>query len=532
MSMSERDRVAAWCEPCAVPRVECRHGDPAQVGEQHRGQVRIAYRLAAAYSGRLLHVFELGWFAWDGRRWTEDTGQAQNAVLDVLRAALAESLDDRELREDVRRCESDTGIRGVLAVAARLPGVAATLADLDVDPYLLNVANGTLDLRTMVLRPHDPTDRLTKVCRAAWTPENTGGEWCRFLERVLPDADVRDYFRRFVGVALLGEVREHVFTIARGVGRNGKGTAYGAILHALGDYGHTGERDLFAHAKSNPNGPSPAMLGLRGRRLVVVSETENGARLAPALMKQLTGGDPVTARPLFGNPVTFNPSHTALMVTNYLPKLPADDPAVWRRVRVVPFDVVIPPEATDPDLPDRLRADADAVLSWAITGWVDYRERGGLAEPASVREATADYERDQDDVSRFVDVACYVAPGVGETSSALHAAYRRWAEVDGVERPLSLRAFGEALDRLGYPVRRTKSARLRDGLALLADDDSAVTWTDGESVTRVTDESQPSHTRTRKELKDSSVTRVTRPMIECPECGDLDCSGECVGGVR
>ena len=305
--------------------------DPARV---HSGQARFAYRLAASRAGRLLYVHGIGWHVWGGRRWAlDDRGEATRAVLDELRSALAESLTDKDLRGEVRRCETAAGVAGVLELASALEPFAVTIADLDADPYLLNVANGTLDLRTLTLRGHDPADRLTKVTRAAWHPDVRSGEWEAFLARVLPDADVRGYLQRLAGLALLGKVTEHIFTIATGTGANGKGTAYNAILYALGDYGHVAESDLFMAAKSSPNAATPAQFGLRGRRLVVVSETERDHRLAMALMKNLTGGDPITARPLYGAPVTFAPSHTALMVSNFLPRVAGDDPAAWRRIR-------------------------------------------------------------------------------------------------------------------------------------------------------------------------------------------------------
>lgn len=511
------------------------------IGEQHRGQARIAYRLAATYPDRLMHVHGIGWFAWDGTRWTEDTGQAQNAVLDVLRAALAESIGDEhgnDLRADVRKCETANGMKGVLSIAAALPGLAATVDQLDADPYLLNCANGTLDLHTLELRPHAPGDRITKACRAAYDPDAAGETWARFLSEVLPDESVRAYFQRFAGLALLGEVREHVFTIATGTGRNGKGVAYGALLHALGDYGHAAERDLFAQVKSNPNAASPALLGLRGRRLVVVSETENHAKVAPALMKALTGGDPINARPLYGKPVTFDPAHTALMVTNFLPKLPADDPAVWSRVRVIPFDVVIPPAKRDTQLGRRLTLEAESVLAWAVAGLADYLAHG-LREPAAVQHATANYEAAQDDVRRFIDAACYTGYGVGETVTRLHQAYTAWAAADGVERPLSRREFGDALDRHGHPTRKSGSRRIRDGIALAATDsleEIAVNRANAGRGTEWTDESLSSSRARDGEVRDPSVRSVPTPPedpgILCPGCLLPNCAGDCLEDLR
>ncbi len=170
---------------------------------------------------------------------------------------------------------------------------AATVADLDADPYLLNVANGTLDLRTGQVRDHDPADRCSKVTAAAYRPEVDGAGWRAFLHRVLPDPEVRGFLQRLTGVALLGRVVEHVLPIATGVGANGKGVFTRSVEHALGDYASTAEADLFMSREgAHPTGE----MDLLGRRWVTVSETDHGRRLAEATMKRLTGGDTVKAR--------------------------------------------------------------------------------------------------------------------------------------------------------------------------------------------------------------------------------------------
>lgn len=445
-----------------------RNGGQAPPG--HSRQVRMAYRLADAYTDKLLHVHGLGWHRWDRTRWKLDDGAAaaKRAVLDVLRQALAESLTDKSLRADVARCETDSGINGVLGIAAALYEFAATVADIDADPYLLNCANGTLDLRTMQLRPHDPGDRITKVTRGAHQ-SSAGQAWEQHLARVLPDAQVRDYLQRVVGSALLGRVAEHILPILTGTGANGKGTTYKALLWALGDYASTAEPDLFMHREgAHPTGE----MDLMGRRLIVVSESDEGRRLAEATMKRLTGGDTIRARRMRQDFIEFEPSHTALLITNHLPRVSGDDPAVWRRLRVIPFDVVIPEAERDGGLDERLQADADAVLSWAVAGWSDYQARGSLAEPDAVLGRTADYQRASDAVGRFVSEACLTSsPVLKATTSQLFTGWEAWRAADGAGQ-ISLKAFGQALDRLGYPVTdKARDGRWRAGIGVARADD-------------------------------------------------------------
>jgi putative DNA primase/helicase len=436
----------------------------------HRGQPRIAYRIAQRYAEDMLHVTGLGWHVFDGSRFVlDDRGAAKRNVLAELRTALADSLDDAELRKDVRRCESSAGVAGVLDLAAALEPFASSVADLDADPYLLNVANGTLDLRTLEVRPHSPADRITKVCRGAYTTDADSAVWEAFLTRVLPDESVRRFVQRLAGVSLLGAVREHVLAILTGKGANGKGTFYKAVCWALGDYASTAEPDLFMHREgAHPTGE----MDLLGRRLVVVSESERDRRLAEATMKRLTGGDTIRARRMRQDFVEFTPSHTALLVTNHLPKVSGDDPAIWRRLRVVPFEVVIPDDEQDGELDERLQLAADAILSWAVAGWQDYLEHG-LAEPEAVLVATDSYQKDSDALARFIDECCHVSPAVKCITGQLFEAWERWRITDGAEQ-ISLKAFGLALTNAGYRVdaKSVNGKKWRHGIALSAIDNS------------------------------------------------------------
>lgn len=441
-------------------------------GEQHSGQVRMAYRLAASHVDRLLHVHGIGWHHWDGTRWAEDdNGHARRAVLRVLSDALAESVGDKQLRADVARCESDAGVSGVLGLASALVEFAATVRDMDADPYLLNCANGTLDLRSRALRPHDPRDRLTRISRGAYDPSVDQGVWTSFLASVMPDEAERAYLRRVIGQCVYGKVREHLFPVLIGSGANGKGTTYGAITNALGDYAAVINPELLMVRDRGGIG-GPELMTLLGARLVVGSETEDGRKLDEATMKRLTGGDKLTARRLYREPVEWEPSHQIVYVTNALPKVKGNDPAVWRRIRVLPFEVVVAPEDRDPELPERLALHADAILSWAVAGHFDYEDNGGMREPASVVRATGDYQADSDAVARFVAEACETSPHIHASTRELYAAWQRWAISDGAE-PMTEKALAKELDRLGYEARKTRTGMRRAGLAPLADSPSA-----------------------------------------------------------
>ncbi|WIB60435.1 phage/plasmid primase, P4 family [Curtobacterium sp. MCLR17_007] len=452
--------------------------------KSHRNQAQVAHEFAVDHRGRFLFVRNKGWMAFNGQRWVDDTGLTQDALLKTLLRLREQGtemmasgrFDHDEILERqgknlltlVKACESASGLAGVLKIASNLQGMTATIDQLDADGHVLNMPNGTLDLNTMQVRPHDPEDLITRITRGSFDPTHPrqSSVWDGFLNQVLPDADVQGFFQRINGLALIGEVIENIFTIATGTGRNGKGVAYGAVMHSLGDYAAVAEDGLFEVQRGgNSQSASPGLAKLRGVRLLVASELEEKARISAAFMKRMTGGDRITARELYGSPFEFSPAFLILMITNYLPKLPANDPATWARVRVVPFRVVVPKDQQDPYLGSKLKDDADAVLAWAVEGLADYLANG-LDEPASVLAATQDYAESQDDVRRFVEARCTDTSSGGDTTTILHYAFLDWADKEGIHgvHVLGRTKFGEALDRLGVTATRTNKGAVRTGL--------------------------------------------------------------------
>ena len=457
-------------EPFGGPSVGGSAGiDYDRDGEEHSGQVRMAYRLTSKYADRLMAVANDGWYHYDDKCWREDQGnaQAKRAAIDVLSDALAESVGDKQLRADVNRCESAAGINGVLDVASALKPLSATVDELDADPYLLNCPRGTLDLRTRELRPHDPRDRITKMTTGSYDPSADPRAWLDVLATAMPDEAQRDYFQRVAGLSVVGLVHEHIFPVLIGTGANSKGTVYGAICHALGNYATVINPDLLLVRDRGGIG-GPEMMQLRGARLAVGSESGEGRKLDEAVMKRLSGGDQLTARKLYKDPVTWQPSHQLLYVTNSLPTVKGDDPAVWRRMRVIPFDVVIPPELRDPELPERLKLHADAILTWAVQGYFDYKDNGGMREPQSVLMATDAYREDSDTISRFIADCCRVSITASAPASELYRGWQEWAVANGADA-LSDKAFAKAMDRRGFASKRTRMGNYRAGIELRGD---------------------------------------------------------------
>jgi putative DNA primase/helicase len=437
----------------------------------HAGHLGMAIKLARRYHGKLLYVHPIGWHRFDGKRFERDTtGAARRAVHSIIKSERAKAdklpTEEREKRaKEIARYETASAITGILTEAAVLREFAVSVHDIDADPWLFNCANGTLDLRTMELRKHDPADKITKVARGAYDPAMTGIEWTRFIERVLPDDDVRHYWQRIVGLSLLGKVNgdKQLAPIMTGSGANGKTTATEAVSFAMGDYAATAEPALLMSKRgdTHPTG----IADLLGKRLVITSETEQDRRFDIPLLKRLTGGDTIKARYMRQDFFEFQPSHLLLLSTNHLPRVDDDTEAVWRRIRVIPFAVQIPEDQRDDQLGERLQAEADAVLTWIVAGWIAYRDHGLKPAPTAVLEATGQYKSESDAVGRFIGDECSTAPAVSATTSALYDRWQSWAARERTPE-LSRVAFGRALDSKGYPADQKAHGRPRRGICL------------------------------------------------------------------
>jgi putative DNA primase/helicase len=402
----------------------------------HRGHLRMAERFVEDHGDLLRHVHGIGWHQWDGARWKPDEERVDiEAAIVTTKNALAECMDMDKgdardaLYADVRKAESASGIDGMLKLASALKPISVASRALDADPYLFNTPDGTVDLDAGTVKDNDRDDLITKVAGGP-IGEELNAEWEKFLERILPDTDVRAFVRRLFGYAMLGKQTEHVMPIFTGTGANGKGTIRDAVMHAFGDYAIEVDPSLLMESKHEKHGAFK--MRLRGARLAFCSETEKGRKFAEATMKRLVGGDPIEANYMHKNPITFDPSHTLIMLTNHLPAVSGDDPAVWRRILVVPFDVVIPESERDGELPARLKAAAPAVLAWAYEGWQDYQQQG-LNPPLAVRVRTEEYREESDALGRFLKERTLQGPHNHVRSADLFEAWSDWCHKAGIK---------------------------------------------------------------------------------------------------
>ena len=439
--------------------------------EEPKTELGYARRLIAVYGDRLRFLPAWNrWLVWDGKRWAQDsTGQAQRWMKVIARRLTTDALaiegeqERKAAMSLARRGESSASVRGALTLASTEAAIVVTPDDLDADPFLLNCTNGTLDLRTGQLHPHDPADMLTKLAGAAYRENAAGPEFAKFLERVQPKEQMRDYIARLLGHGLEGRVIEHVLGIHHGVGRNGKGTLIGTVTAALGDYADAADPDLLTARTFDAHPTSTA--DLYGLRLAILHETDKGRKLAEATVKRLTGGDRLKARRMREDFWSFDPSHTFVMLTNHKPVISGTDEAIWARLRLVPWEVVIPPEERDLGLADKLALELDAVLAWLVHGYQDWHT-SGLGDPDEVMAATEAYRAESDALSRFLDQRCMVGHGtVG--SSELFGAWSKWCAEEGEEAG-SQTAFATLLQNKGLDNYTQNGRRRWRGIGLAA----------------------------------------------------------------
>lgn len=419
-----------------------------------------AERFAERHGARFTHCPALGWLYFDGKRWKPDSERKRiRAAMQTARrigdesACLPDKGDRQQRATHAQRSLSKAAIDRMLDLAAALMVVDA--AKLDADPWLLNVTNGTLDLRTANLHRHDPRDMITKLAPVKYDAKAEAPVFRRFMRRVLNgNAELCKYLQRDVGYSLTGNTSEQVFFYVRGREKNGKSTFVNAVRDMMGDHAiHTPTETLMTKTYDN-NIPND-IARLKGARMVTAIEATPGRQLDEARIKAMTGGDPLTARFMRAEWFTFTPDFKLWLVANDDPRVRSTDAALWRRIRVIPFDVAIPDRERDPDLPNKLRAEFPGILAWAVRGCLQW-QRIGLSTPDVVLAATSSYRKRADHLRRFLR-ECVIQEEHADTKSSLvYQAYTDWCESNH-ERPLTMAQFKRQLEDLGFQHARVQS---------------------------------------------------------------------------
>jgi putative DNA primase/helicase len=445
------------------------------------------------------------WLVWDGQRWLKG---AEGAVLRLAREtarsifADAATAPDEETQKAIAKwavsSQSANRIQAMIALASSDERVEVAPDVFDADPWLLNVENGTFDLRTGTLLEHDPTNHITKLAPAPYEPGAPAPRFAQFLSEVFAgEEDIIAFLQRFAGYTLTGNTRERLVTILYGFGKNGKSTLIETLHAALGDYAQNTDVETLLIKRYGGVGNDVA--ALKGARFVSAAEVEQGRRLAESKIKQLTGRDTITARFLFGEYFDFKPEFKLWLSTNNKPIIRGTDDAIWDRIALVPFTQRFVGEKADDNLPEKLREnELPGILAWMVEGGLAWQE-GGLAKPKTVEDATQQYREEMDTLAAFFEDRCVIEEGASVGATDLYKKFKFWCETSG-EVAGTQRAFGMRLSERGFVSKQgtsggSKGRKIWHGIGLKVDDedpdDDDFEPPDGENGPKVDDKSNP-----------------------------------------
>ena len=404
------------------------------------------------------------WLVYDGKRWVTDKSDAtaqRHAVTSIKRMYKVLEETDPDLKKAYKKFITATstyrGVTNMLRIARTVPGMSVGADVWDSDPYILNVDNGTLDLRSCTLRAHDSADLLTRICPVAYDPGAKSPVWDNYLKRIIPSPDVRAYLSRVFGYTTTGVTSEHCMHVLHGSGSNGKSTMVDVIGYALGDYFASTDASTFLAQRNDA--PRNDLAALVGARMVSASETDVGRSLSEATVKVCTGGDSVTCRFLHKEFFSYVPQYKVFLMSNSKPKITGGDEGIWRRMRLVPFEVSILEGERDKTLKDKLRAESTGVLRWIIDGFKDWQVNG-LCPPSEIKAATAEYREEMDPTADWFSSRCVIDLNddtLFESFKDLYQSYQQHALLDSVD-VVDFQAFAQFLNSRGLLPARKKIA--------------------------------------------------------------------------
>lgn len=421
------------------------------------------------------------WLRWNGERWYS---VSRGDMLDVARSTVRDmSLRAEHMGDDARptflrkvASASRPAIwRGMIDAAACDERVVMRGEEFDGDPWLLGCLNGVVDLRTGELRTHGREFYMTKRVACAYDVGARSELWEKFLDTTTQgDVEVQEFLARAVGYTLTGSTREEKLFFIHGPAASGKTTFTEAIRTLFGDYSAKANFQTFLKSKGGDS-PERHLARLVGARLVLSSEMERGKRLAEALVKEVVGGEKITARELYHEAFEYHPQFKLWLVANDMPWVSSTDSGLWRRILRIPFEHAIAPEHRDPNVKAALVGEAGcqrAILKWAVEGCIAW-QRHGLRVPAAIEAATSAYRAQMDPLSAFATECCEWEAAALTPVGLMWLAYAKYMDTSGTRRPLQKQTFNSMLRERGatqeFTTQGTKTIRAWRGVKLKED---------------------------------------------------------------
>ena len=414
------------------------------------------------------------WMYYDGRKWCDDTTNRVKAYADKFILEMHKQLikqcdpDDSDMlkviQKHIKSARSSKGKTNLIKEAEHMSPIENK--DLDTDLYLFNTPNGVLNMKTGELLQHSADRFISKMSLTEYTDKCDCPLWTEFVETIFAgDRELIRYIQKAVGYSLTGSTAEQVAFFLYGTGGNGKGVFIETIAHIAGSYASNIQADSLMVKGSTASGQANSDIArLIGARFVTSSEPNEGVKLNEGLIKQLTGEDRVTARRLYGNEFEFRPQFKIWLSTNHKPIIRGTDNGIWRRMRLIPFEVQIPEEKQDKNLKHKLLKETPGILAWAVEGFLMYLKEG-LAVPASIKKATAEYRNEMDVVTAFLENCTRNNEDAEIPASELYKAYTDWANTNN-EYVMSNRKFGVEISKK-YEKFRKSTGQVYFGIELI-----------------------------------------------------------------
>lgn len=456
--------IMEWCWAKQQQKLEA-------VASLHLTDLGNAERLVALYGDDLRYSHQLNkWYVFDNRRWRgDDFGEVVRRVISTIRTIESEAqrVPDGDVRKAllgfVTRSEAAPRIHAMVDLARHDVSVVVRPEDFDTDPMLFCVENGVVELAAGKFREHRREDMISRFAPVTYDASAQSPLWLAFINQVCEgDQELIAFLKRAIGYTLTGMTTERVLFLLVGGGANGKSVFVNIVSDLLGEYGRRARPETFMQHR--PSSIPNDIAALAGARFLSAVETEEEGRLGEALLKELTGGDQVTARYMFHEFFTFEPKFKLWFVTNHKPEIRGTDDAIWDRIRLIPFRVRIPEHQRDPDLRHKLREELPGILNWAIEGCLQWQAIG-LRDATAIDEASADYRQEQDLLGQFLDERCRTGEEYTAASGLLHSEYNAWL-VAHAYRAIASNTFADKMAQKSYTKIRRREGVIWLGIGL------------------------------------------------------------------
>ena len=433
-----------------------------------------AHRFADRYGDQIKYNFDNKQFMiWDGVRWVLDT---QHTVRNMVEVVVNEMKKDALTEDDannqkmklknVQHAFSSRGKDAMLKEAMHLGNIPCTNANFDNNKKMFNTLGGVIDLSKGVVLEHDKTYMMSKLS-PFYVSVGEPQRWLKFLDEIFGgDKELIRFVQKAVGYTLTGSIKEQCMFICYGDGANGKSVFLDVVSTILGEYASNAQVETLLYHKNQGSGSSD-LARLKGSRMITTSEPNEGSKFNEGLIKQLTGGDKITARFLYGKEFEFKPEFKIWLATNYKPVIRGTDQGIWRRIRLIPFEMHLPKDKQDKDLTAKLLKELPEIINWAMEGckmWL----KEGLTNPRSVEDATKDYKNEMDMISTFVEQNCQEIPNWETSVADVYQVYSEWAK-KGNEYLMPLTRFGKEMSKR-FDRKRKASGIVYVGIRLNKDD--------------------------------------------------------------